>query len=125
MPAMSAADARQAIADELVVGSTVGLLSAQIDRLVALSARQDAAGYAPSDADWTPTYEPLYGALRGVQMQKKMIAETAIDFDAAGGRYQASQVIGHIDGLIADLRRRLACSYTMVDPTYEDSDVVL
>lgn len=82
------------------------LSSDELDALVAMARRADAAGLAPSDVDWTPTYDLNSAAAEGWRW-KAAKATTKFDVSTDGQSLSRSQVKQHCDEMAMSYQRRV------------------
>jgi len=76
---------------------------------VMMSRLVDANGLAPSDPDWTPTWDLNRGAAEGWRRKKGKIA-MHYDFSSDGQSFSRSQAVQHCEEMIRHYQRRIATS---------------
>ncbi len=103
----------QARLERMTAASSVPTLdAAEISDLLAMSRTVDSAGLAPSDANWTPTYELNRGAAEGWRW-KAAKAAGDYDFKTDGQDFSRSQVLDHCERMAAMYARRIHGTITV------------
>jgi hypothetical protein len=103
---MDAATARVRLAAMTAWDSEPTLSSPELDMLVELAQRADSDGLAPSDADWTPTYD-LNAAAREGWLWKAARAASKFDVTTDGQSVSRSQMKDHCDEMAEMYRKRI------------------
>jgi hypothetical protein len=85
------------------------LSSLEIDALLAMCRLADSSGRAPTDLDWTPTWDLNRGAAEGWRW-KAGKAASRFDFGADGAQYNRSQVAAACERMAMHYARRIVCS---------------
>lgn len=73
---------------------------------LAMSKLVDAAGLAPSDPAWTPTWDLNRGAAEGWRRKAGKLA-MRFDFSSDGQTFHRSQAVAHCERMAKQYRRRI------------------
>jgi len=93
-----------------------GLDAQELQALLSMSALVDSLGLAPSDADWTPTWDLNRGAAEGWRWKAAKLAASHFDFSADGAAFQRSQAVAHCQAQAQMYARRIVTSAVVVGP---------
>jgi hypothetical protein len=78
----------------------------ELDALVEMARRADSDGFAPSDEDWTPTYDLASAAAEGWRW-KAAKAASKFDVSTDGQSVSRSQVKRHCDEMAMTYQRKV------------------
>lgn len=113
----------------MTAASTAPLLSDdQINALLAMAATADAAGLAPTEDDWVPTYDLNRAAAEGWRWKAAALA-TEFDFEADGAVFNRQQQIDNCLKMAAQYGRKIMGSIGVVSamalehPAEDDDDL--
>ena len=79
---------------------------------LAMSRLADAAGLAPSDPAWTPTYDLNRGAAEGWARKAGKLVY-AYDFSTDGQSFSRSQLVEHCERMAERYRKRVTASFSL------------
>ncbi|HSW50326.1 MAG TPA: hypothetical protein VLH09_09140 [Bryobacteraceae bacterium] len=109
---MNEAEARARLERMVAAAEDPVLSLEEIADLVALSRVADTAGLAPSDANWTPTFDLNRGAAEGWRW-KAGKAAPRFQFTADGATFQRQQVLAHCERMAAQYRRKIVSNVSL------------
>lgn len=84
--------------------------SIDVDMLLDLCRLADSEGLAPTDPDWTPTWDLNRGAAAGWTLKASRAARTGFDVDADGTSMSLSQRVEQFERLAKEYRRKIITS---------------
>ena len=85
---------------------------AAMDDMVTMRQLADVDGYAPSEDDWTPTYDLNRGAAEGWRWKAAATA-ARFDFEADGGSFKRDQILQHCLEMAKRYAAKIAGSVTL------------
>lgn len=106
---MTEAEARARLERMTAAGSDPVLSGDELDDLLAMCRLADAAGRAPADPDWAPTWDLNRAAAEGWRW-KAGKAAARFDADTDGTRLSRSQITEHCLAMAAQYARRVVTS---------------
>lgn len=120
---MTEADARAELVRKLAPDLEPTIPDADVDTLLATAKRPDSCGRAPSDPDWTPTWDTDAAAADGWEM--KAGRALAFDFSEDGQRFTPSQINKQCLEMAALYRRGSGSSRTRSGAVDDYTNAVL